>query len=192
MTELNRFSVAIYPPEPEMSKVRDLKDQLASVIGNYGSRNSKAHITICEFNTDGEAGLLTIKSQLRKHCITESSLSLKFDHIGKYENKVNSVICLLPDNASELILKPFMKRIHKGIKVKLNIRSYNPHITIGRRLDEEKLASASNLFTSEEISFICDRIVLRVFDPTIRQFVVIEEFVFQSKPLPSDEQLSMF
>ncbi|NRF41841.1 2'-5' RNA ligase family protein [Pedobacter foliorum] len=188
------YSIAIYPFGSVMDEVRALKDELASLIGWYGSRNSKAHITIGEFEADLEGKLDSIKSQLRKLCETEFPLDLRFDHVGAYEKGTNSVICILPDNESETILKPLMKRIQKGLKVKLTYNSSNPHITIGRKLDEEKLSVANTLFKDKKIklNFCCDRIVLRVREGN-SQFLVIEEFVFQSKPSSSsDEQLSMF
>lgn len=187
------YSVAIYPFGSVMDEVRALKDELASLIGWFGSRNSKAHITICEFNADSERQLEVVKSQLHNICNTESPLNLTFDHIGAFEKGVNSVICLLPDNESETIVKPLMKRIQKGLSIKLTNRSSNPHITIGRKLDEEKLSMANSLFMNKRINlnFCCDRIVLRVREGN-SQFAVIEEFVFQSNPLPADEQLSMF
>jgi len=188
------YSVAIYPFGSVMDEVKGLKDELASSIGGYGSRNSKAHITICELDADCQGELDSIKSQLLKVCETEFPLNISFDHIGSYEKGTNSVICLLPASESESILKPLMARIRKGLKVKLTARSHNPHITIGRRLDEEKLSIANDLLMNKKINlnFCCDRIVLHVREGN-SQFVVIEEFVFQSKPsLSSDEQLSMF
>jgi 2'-5' RNA ligase len=188
------YSVAIYPFGSVMDEVRALKDELASLIGWFGSRNSKAHITICEFNSDSERQLEVVKSQLHNICNTESPLNLAFNHVGAFQKGVNSVICLLPDNESEIILKPLMKRIQKGLKVKLTHSSSNPHLTIGRRLDAENLSVAKTLFMPKKISlkFCCDRIVLRVREGNT-QFVVIEEFGFESKPpLPRDEQLLMF
>ncbi len=188
------YSIAIYPDISIMKKVKAMKDELASFTGWFGSRNSKAHVTICECNAVGERELLGIKSLLEKLCATESALNLTFDHIGIYENKVNGVVCLLPNKESENMLKPLMKRIRKSMKVKLVPGSSNPHITIGRKLNNEQLSLARELFINTEVSlnFICDRIVLRVREDQ-NQFAVIDEFVFQGEPLmPIDEQLSMF
>ena len=190
MSEISVYSVAIYPVLSVMEKVKAMKDELASVAGWYSSRNSKAHITICEFNVIGERELLAIKSQLLKLCTSEPPLDLTFDRIDVYEN---GVICILPDKESEIILKQCMKRIQQGMKVKLTHRSYNPHISIGRRLNHEQLSLARDLFmdTKVNLNFICDRIVLRV-RVNEGQFVVIGEFVFQSNSQSRDEQLSMF
>lgn len=188
------YSISIYPDISIMERVKAMKDELASFTGWFGSRNSKAHITICEFNAVGEKELLGIKSQLQKLCATESAINLTFDHIDVYDNKVNGVVCLLPNKESENMLKPLMKRIRQAMKVKLFPGGYNPHITIGRKLNKEQLSVATDLFINREVSlnFICDRIVLRVREGQT-QFAVIDEFVFHSKPLmPIDEQLSMF
>ena len=195
MSDIYLYSVAIYPVISVMDSVKRFKDDLASSIGWYGSRNSKAHITICEFNADAERELVSIKSQLQRLCATESPLDLKFDHVGMYENKVNGVACLLPDKETEEILKPLMKRIGKGLKVKNISGSNNPHITIGRKLNKEQVSFATDLFkdTKVNLNFICDRVVLRVLNRSIGQFEVIEEFIFQSKtPRLADGQLLMF
>ncbi|MDB5119853.1 MAG: 2-5 ligase [Sphingobacteriales bacterium] len=43
------YSVIILPPQPIIKTVKEMKDELASRIGLFNSRNSDAHLTICEF-----------------------------------------------------------------------------------------------------------------------------------------------
>jgi 2''-5'' RNA ligase len=190
MSDIYLYSVAIYLPEPEMSVVSGMKDQLAFKGGKYGSRNSKAHITICELNIDTEQKLQLIKGQLSRICAGLSPLNLIFDHFGAYDN---GVMCILPDKESDVLLKELMKNIRDAIKVKLLYKSYNPHVTIGRKLNREQLSIARDLFidTKVNLNFICDRIVLRVREGET-QFIVIEEFIFQSKTQSGVGQLPMF
>lgn len=184
------YSIAIYLPEPEMTDVAGMKDQFALKGGNYGSRNSKAHVTICELNIDTEKRLQIVKDQLRRACVGLSPLNLVFDHFAAYDN---GVICILPDKESDVLLKELMKNIRDAIKVKLLYKSYNPHVTIGRKLNREQLSIARDLFidTKVNLNFICDRIVLRVREGET-QFIVIEEFIFQSKTQSGVGQLPMF
>ncbi|WP_449439715.1 2'-5' RNA ligase family protein [Pedobacter steynii] len=190
MSDVYLYSVAIYLPEPKMGIVAGMKNQLAFKGGNYGSRNAKAHITICELNIDTERRLQLIKGQLYRVCVGLSPLNLVFDHFGAYDT---GVICILPDKESDVVLKELMKNIRNAIKVRLLHKSFNPHITIGRKLNGEQLSIARDLFmsTKVDLNFICDRIVLRVRKDK-GQFEVIEEFIFQSKTQSSGGQLPMF
>jgi len=190
MSKVLIHSVSIYLPEPEMTVVGGMKDQLALAGGKYGSRNSKAHVTICELNIDTAKRLQIVKNQLRRACGGLSPLNLVFDHFAAYDN---GVMCILPDKGSETLLRQIMKVIRESIKVKLHSKSYNPHITIGRKLSEEQLSIARDLFMNKKVNlnFICDRIVLRVREGD-GQFEVIDEFVFQSNTQENAGQLLMF
>lgn len=65
MTLLNRYSVVIQPDDPDIIRFKFCKDKLSNTIGNYGSRNSMAHITILEFDATEEE-LVSIIEKLNK------------------------------------------------------------------------------------------------------------------------------
>lgn len=184
----NHYSIAIYPPSPTMDIIEGMKKKLAAVIGWFNSKNSKGHITICNFNADDKE-ISLIKSKLTAHCNSESGLNLHFDHLGNYPN---GTFCLLPNVSSHNSLNKMMKRVQKIISARGLYKSTNPHITIGRNLDEDKSVIAGELFTKVGMNFYCDRIVLRVLNPEIKQYEVVDEFIFQDKPNPSNEQLTLF
>jgi hypothetical protein len=59
-------------------------------------------------------------------------------------------------------------------------KSSDPHISIARRLTPENLGKAKHLFTTINASFLCDSIVLRKFDPTLKQFFITDTFPFST------------
>lgn len=71
-----------------------------------------------------------------------------------------------------------MKEFHQSFRYKTEIKSSEPHISIGRRLTPEQIEKAYALFEKPQLAFACDRIALRRFNPERRQFDVIEVFIF--------------
>ena len=65
-------------------------------------------------------------------------------------------------------------------------------MSIGRKLIPENLKTASELFTTIDLQFECNEIVLREFDPVVKQFFVIDSFPFGSNPEPEFVQGSLF
>ncbi|WP_431242087.1 hypothetical protein ACQ9BO_19420 [Flavobacterium sp. P21] len=85
-----------------------------------------------------------------------------------------------------------MKKIHETLKF-LNLKkSDDPHLSIGRRLTPENLKIASQLFTTIDMEFLCDKIVLREFDPIKKQFFIIDTIPFGNNPQPEFVQGSLF
>ncbi|WP_347052345.1 2'-5' RNA ligase family protein [Flavobacterium olei] len=89
-------------------------------------------------------------------------------------------------------LKTLMKKTQEGLKISRMKKSNDPHITIGRKLSLEKIKIASEIFTNIERKFLCKEMVLREFDPLLKQFVVIDTFPFGSNPEPEFVQGSLF
>lgn len=55
----DKYSIAFIPDSKTSEEVKKLKLQLADEIGWYNSKNSLAHITICEFtSTDKEIEII--------------------------------------------------------------------------------------------------------------------------------------
>src|SRR5690606_36269606 len=49
---IQKYSLAIQPNEPVLSRVTEMKQQLRRAIGHYCSANSEAHISLFEFELD--------------------------------------------------------------------------------------------------------------------------------------------
>ncbi|MFV7235662.1 MULTISPECIES: 2'-5' RNA ligase family protein [Flavobacterium] len=182
------YSVAIYPSEAIISLVKSMKEQLAKEVGWFHSKNSVGHITICEFKaTDTEIEI--IKNQLDRLCDTLQPVEVTLNGFGSYPN---GAFFISPNAVSKNSLKPIMKRIQESLRVRNMKKNDDPHLSIARRLTPENLERAKALFTTIDVDFLCDSIVLRKFDENIKQFVVIDTFKFNNNPQPELIQGTLF
>ena len=184
-----KYSVAIYPSQNVIDSVKTMKDYLKSKIDWYNSCNSVAHITICEFTID-ESEIDKYKQKLSKVCDTFTPFFVKLDHFDFYEN--SGAFFIAPNEDSANNLKPVMKKTQENLKPLKLKKSDDPHMSIGRKLIDENLKIASQLFTTIDIDFLCCEIVLRELDPVKKQFFVIDTFPFGSNPQPELIQGSLF
>ena len=182
------YSVVFYS-KTLVEPVKKLKDFLRSKIKWYNSCNSEAHITICEFTVD-ESQLDSIKHKLFKISDTFTPFQVSLDHYNSYPN--SGAFFIAPNKHAENNLKPIMKKIHQVFKSLKLKKSDEPHMSIGRKLTPENLKIASELFTTIHLNFLCNEIVLREYDPIVKQFFVIDTFNFGSNPQPELIQGSLF
>lgn len=184
-----KYSVAIYPSQEVIDSVKTMKDYLKSKIDWYNSCNSTAHITICEFTID-ESEIKKYKQKLFKVSDTFTPFQTYLDHFGAYEN--SGAFFTAPNENSKNLLKPILKKVQEVLKPLKLKKSDDPHISIGRKLTPENLKTASQLFTTIDIDFLCKEIVLRELDPVKKQFFVIDTFAFGSNPEAEFVQGSLF
>jgi len=182
------YSVVFYS-KTLVEPVKKLKDFLRSKIKWYNSCNSEAHITICEFKID-ESQLDSIKQKLSQISDTFTPFQVYFNGFDSYPN--SGAFFIAPDEDAANNLKPIMKKIHQVLKSLKLKKSEDPHLSIGRRLTPENLKIASELFTAIDLDFLCNEIVLREFDPIVKQFFVIDSFPFGSNPKEEFVQGSLF
>ena len=190
---VKRYSIAIYPSKYVIDFVKSMKDLLKSKAEDnwYSSCNSTAHITICEFEID-ESEIEKIKQKLYEICDSFTPFQVYFDHFGFYEN--SNAFYIATTKNSKIDLEPIMKKTQDYCKTLKSLKfkkSNDPHMSIGRKLSPENLKIASELFTTINIDFLCDSIVLRELEPH-KQFFVIETFPFGSNPKPELIQGSLF
>lgn len=184
---LSRYSIAIHPSSELIAAISIMKEQLAKEVGWFNSKNSIAHITICEFQSD-ESDLERIKKQLERISNTIAPVTVQLDGFGSFPN---GAFYIAPDTNSRTVLQPIMKLYHNSLLVKTVHHSDTPHISIARKLSPENLIKASQLFTNFEASFLCNGIVLRKLDMEIKQFRVIDTFEFKGLE-PTEVQGSLF
>jgi 2'-5' RNA ligase len=184
------YSVVFYS-KPVVDTVKELKDLLKSKVHKnwYNSCNSEAHITICEFTID-DSQLDSIKQKLSKISDTFTPFQVSLNHFSSFPNSGAFFIGVNEDSEKNLV--PIMKKLHETLKFLKLKKSDNPHMSIGRRLTPENLKIATDLFTAIDLNFLCNEIVLREFDPVIKQFFVIDAFPFGSNPEPEFVQGILF
>jgi 2'-5' RNA ligase len=165
-----------------------MKEQLASQVGWYNSKNSVGHITICEFKAT-EKELENIKNKIKKVCERLTPVEVYLNEFGSFPN---GAFFIAPDHDSKKNLKDIMKQFHKSLLIPNMLKSDNPHLSIARRLKPENLAKANRFFTTINLNFICNCVVLRQFDENIKQFFVIDTFEFKGNPQPETIQGTLF
>lgn len=185
----NLYSVVIAPPLEEIEYVAQLKNELYSKIGWYNSKNSKAHITILEFTADDDE-LEEIIIEIKETASYENPIQLSFEGVSNY---ANGAVFLKPDETTKLPLTQLMARIQKKLNIKNSYKSKDPHISIGRKLSEENVEIALNMFANAKLEFNCDRLVLRKFNPDKKQYDIFsEDFKFIGILPKPDAQQSLF
>jgi len=183
------YSVVIAPPQDGIEYVTKLKDELYAEIGWYNSRNSKAHITICEFTADDDE-LDKIIENLLEISSYEKPIDLSFNGVDNYPN---GAVFLKPNQNTKTPLSELMIRIHKKLNLKNSYKSKDPHISIGRKLNEQNVEVALKMFAEVKLDFECKNLLLRKFNPKKKQYEKFsEEFPFLGTPPKPNSQQSLF
>lgn len=170
------YSLVIHPPQDILDLVKSMKEQLAAEIGWYNSKNAVGHITICEFKAT-ETAIDSIKKQISKLCAPITPVAVQ---LNAFDSFPNGAFFIAPSNDSKKELKPIMKQFNKSLQIFEMKKSDNPHLSIARRLSPENLAKANHLFTTIDLHFICNSVVLREFDENRKQFFAIDTFPFNN------------
>lgn len=184
-----KYSVVIHPSEDGIEVIKKIKLELFNVIGWYNSCNSVAHITIGGF-TANENQLDKYRQKLSKIADTLIPVQVYLDHFAAYEE--SRAFFISPNEDSKISLKSMMKKIQETLVISSKDRSDDPHISIGRNLSPENIKITGDLFTTINMDFLCDTVILREFDPIKRQYLILETFPFGSNPQPQLIQGSLF
>lgn len=170
-----KYWVGICPPDDAVEIVAELKQELKTETGWYASVNSKAHITFCEF-FDSMGKLELMEQYLSKLCMKLEEFSVCLTHT----NRLHNAYCLYPDEASKERLIRLMRLFHAHKPFTTETKSIHPHLSIGRKLSEEQLATAESLFTQRtfNIEFVCCGLTIRKFNPAKGQYDIYKNFRF--------------
>lgn len=184
-----QYSIVILPPQEGIKYVADLKNELNAKIGWYNSRNAKAHVTICEFTADIDE-LERIINDLKEIASYETPQRLTFDGVDSY---ANGAVYLKPNAQTKAPLTELMVRVQKNLGITNQYKSKSPHMSIGRKMNEENVEIALNMFANAKLEFICNNLVLRKFNPNKKQYdIFLEDFDFLGLPRIADVQQSLF
>lgn len=174
-----KYSIALIPSEEVIVLVDSIKKELAEKIEWFHSKNSKAHITISEFEaTEEEAKSLMAKVKAIADTIEPVMVSFE-----SFDSFPNGAFYISPNEVSKDELKKIMKRFHNATKPFAKVyKSSEPHISIGRKIDEEKLKIAIEMFKTINFSFNCDTVAIRFFDDKLRQYKIKEKYCLNGNP----------
>ncbi|MDH5827360.1 2'-5' RNA ligase family protein [Sphingobacterium faecium] len=183
-TDVEQYSFVFQPCEKGIQIVKSIKENLKSKIGWFHSCHSLAHITICEYHADLET-LSKIKKQVAEVLKYEGSQYVYFDTYNAFRN---GAFYIAPALKSKQFLKKKMEAITKINISTLLSKCDEPHLTVGRDLNPEKLAVAVESFKAIDLDFFCSSIFLRKYNPAREQYDIIEEFKFGNFPKPPVEE----
>ena len=185
----NRYSLVISPSEEIIALVKSMKEELAKEIGWFHSKNSLAHITINEFMAS-DTEIEIIKKQLNS--IAESLKPVQV-RLNAFDNYPNGAFFIAPDAVSKIDLKEIMKHINQSFRIRTILKNNEPHLSIARKLSPENIALSYRLFSETiNLNFLCNSIALRLFNPEIKQFEIIDYFEFKDNPKPTLVQGTLF
>jgi len=185
---ITKYSLVFEPDEEVLQLVKEMKDTLFNQIGWYNSRNSKAHISIFEFETNDEA-LPAILQEIEVAVLTCKAQHIYFDRLGDFPK--NGAFFIKPADYARTYLKNIMWHLTAAVPVAKTHTSDNPHMSIARKLDTEKLQTAYTLFPFIDLDFFCDKILLRVFNEERKQYDPLQYFKFGNQK-KLEGQLSLF
>lgn len=140
---MNRYFIAIIPPEPIASQISDIKQHFLSEYGSKGALRSPAHLTLhmpFEWKEAKEDKLIELLAQTTKW----NSFQIKLNGFGAFPPKT---IFIKNEPCPELIefqssLANYTKRNMQLFNPTHN-RGYHPHITVAfRDLKKEAFAQA--------------------------------------------------
>jgi 2'-5' RNA ligase len=172
----NKYNLAIYP-ESVIDLIKSMKIDLAKEVGWFHSKNSVAHITICNF-TAAEVEMDIIKEQLNQLCDSIKPVEVHLNGFGSYPN---GAFYIAADENSNKLLVPIMSQFNESLHLNNMQINTDPHISIARRLSPHQLEIARKLFTKIDVTFLCDHIVLRKFDEKQKQYFVTDTFLFKKR-----------
>ena len=175
--ETGYYNVAICPTGLMERIIKDMKRQLYSIIGWFGSCNAQPHLTIDGFFAD-EASAQLLREQLTAFCASVQRGYLTFNSIDAFKN--SRTLFVAPDSESKEWLINLMNNYSAFFGKPQIQRNFNPHMTIGRKIDPCKFDHAKELFVGKEmcLPLLCNNIALRRFYAGRRQFEVVARFYF--------------
>jgi len=178
---LQKYFIAIIPPEPVFSQIENIKKEVSEKYNNKSALRSPSHITLhmpFEWKTEKEEILLNTLSNF-KTGIPAFEINLK--NYNCFEPKVVFVDVIENENLNLL-----QKAVVKQVKSNLNIfnqaddmRKYHPHVTIAfRDLKKEFFYLMMEEYRNKsfEANFLCNSFFL--LKHTGKSWLPYKEFKF--------------
>lgn len=167
------------PDAQTIALIKDMKLNLSTKIGWFGSKNALAHFTIFEFleNEQNELQLFKILERVAAHI---QPFEMTCNAFNSFDN---GAFYIQPNSISTDMMTNEMKYILEETKaIKKTITNTTPHLTIGRRLNEEQLKVAKEMFHEINIHFPVTHLTLRKFNEERKQFDLYKHFPLLGNP----------
>lgn len=192
---VNKYSFVFQPDEAGIILVDGLKRRLRASLaevfpdknkGWYRSCNSKAHVTICALEAD-EHRLASAINVLQEALRYERSQYVYFDHFSSF---TGGAFYIAPTVHARSYLKDRARKVVQTLAgFDLIEISDEPHISIGRQLEPERLEIAKERLRSVDLSFMCKGVHVRQFKPDLGQYEIIDFIQFGNQSKENSGQL---
>jgi len=192
--DVPEYMIAFCPNADVVDFVSVLKEELFIAIGKrFKSHKANGHFTIDWVDATDEILDIYIRN-IEMFVVQLSSKTVKLNAIKDFGE---TAIYVAPDNEADRWMKLIARRYFKQVRGMR--KSINPHMTIGKNIATGYLDQAKAVFNNIEvnISFLCDNIALRKFNPIKGQYEVIKRFYFNNddtnlKFINEGNQLNLF
>ncbi|MDM1296199.1 2'-5' RNA ligase family protein [Sphingobacterium sp. N143] len=193
---VSKYSFVFQPDAAGIDLVAGYKQRLRTALaerfpdkskGWYHSCNSKAHVTICAFGANEEKLALAMV-ELQKALCYEHSQYVYFDHFAAF---AGGAFYIAPTVHARSYLRDRARKVIRALdRFDLMEISDEPHISIGRRLEPEKIAVADEVLRTVDLSFMCSGVHVRRFNADLGQYEVIDFVKFGNQSKENIGQLS--
>lgn len=160
------YKIMIHPGEKIAGEAVAFKKILAEYCGSFKALHSVPHITLASFQLDTEREEILLK-HLDKFSGSLTPFQVSVNDFGFFDAAQNHGVAYLAIQNKEPIVQ---LQTNLNIVLKLDVRvqkkhlmkTSEPHITIGRGLNKEKLEKSKELFSDKKYSskFSVDKLVL--------------------------------
>jgi 2'-5' RNA ligase len=174
------YSIAICPPAEVISYIKGIKDELSRQLGWYPSCNSEAHISLTQFRADDRA-IKRWKDLLDRVCAEAAPFEFRLRGMSAYSQ---GTVYVNPDSISKEHFLNLCNSIkQRSARLKYHPFSSDPHLTIARQLDDQKVDNAFRVLAPRavEAHFLCTGIALRKLDEQKGQYAIVHRFPFGNK-----------
>ncbi len=177
-----KISLAFMPCEKVNAKIKGIKDMLKSMVGWYSSCNAAGHVTICEFETTRNQ-LEHVVAMLGEQLLYEHAQHVYFNDYSVFRHGDSYTYYIAPTVQSRYYFNQRAGTVIDVLKAKFQLQSISkePHLSIGRRLEEGMLKQAKSNLKQIDLDFFCDAVFVRVFNPVVKQYDVYAKIPFGGK-----------
>lgn len=170
------YSAVLLPPASIIGEISLLKQQLAHQIGPYKGLHSEAHITLSTFKAT-EQHLSQWETHIHTFANSQQAMHLIFNRVAGFSN---GAFVLLPDENSQEQLRSMMRSFYTNRPKGKNNRSQRAHISIARGLNLAQQDLAMSLCNPIELSFTCNHISVRKYNPATGLFELNEQYALRN------------
>jgi len=132
MTGYHDYLIILTPPENVANHVRSLKDFGASIIGEYDSRFSKAHITVQPWPRKRPVWIEPLLPKLERDLQTLPPLVIDVNGFDFFDQQEQQTIY------AKLVSTPQTKVWFKLLRKFFSTPPFEPHVTIARSISNDK------------------------------------------------------